>query len=68
MSCECYKIGGRFIAEDPDCPFHGVEAQSRERNKENSMDQIKDILEQLYKQEIVPEEAFDEINKIIDNC
>lgn len=20
--CECYQIGGRFIAEDPDCPVH----------------------------------------------
>lgn len=27
MSCECYQIGGRFIAEDPDCPAHGTEAQ-----------------------------------------
>jgi hypothetical protein len=25
--CECYQIGGRFIAEDPDCPEHGTEAQ-----------------------------------------
>ena len=30
MSCECYKIGGPFIAEDPNCPFHGTEAQMRE--------------------------------------
>lgn len=22
--CECYQIGGPFIAEDPDCPVHGV--------------------------------------------
>lgn len=22
MSCECYQIGGRFIAEDPDCEVH----------------------------------------------
>lgn len=21
--CECYQVGGRFIAEDPDCPIHG---------------------------------------------
>jgi hypothetical protein len=25
--CECYKIGGPFIAEDPNCPKHGTEAQ-----------------------------------------
>ena len=23
--CECYQIGGQFIAEDPDCPIHGAE-------------------------------------------
>jgi len=23
MSCECYTIGGPFIAEDPECPAHG---------------------------------------------
>ena len=23
MSCECFQIGGPFIAEDPDCPAHG---------------------------------------------
>ena len=23
MSCECYQIGGPFIAEDPNCPIHG---------------------------------------------
>jgi hypothetical protein len=27
MSCDCYRIGGPFIAEDPGCPVHGVEAQ-----------------------------------------
>jgi hypothetical protein len=27
MSCQCYHIGGPFIAEDPDCPVHGREAQ-----------------------------------------
>lgn len=25
--CECFKIGGPWIAEDPDCPYHGVEGQ-----------------------------------------
>jgi hypothetical protein len=23
VTCECYQIGGPFIAEDPDCPIHG---------------------------------------------
>ena len=24
MSCQCYMVGGPFIAEDPDCPIHGA--------------------------------------------
>lgn len=31
--CDCYKIGGPWIAEDPDCPVHGTEAQ-RERERQ----------------------------------
>jgi len=25
MGCQCYQIGGPFIAEDPDCPAHGTD-------------------------------------------
>ena len=32
--CECYQIGGRFIAEDPDCPVHGTAAQEDQRERE----------------------------------
>ena len=32
--CECYKIGGPFIAEDPDCPIHGTEAQWEREQRE----------------------------------
>ncbi len=30
MSCpnQCYLIGGPWIAEDPSCPIHGVDAQN----------------------------------------
>jgi len=31
--CDCYKIGGPWIAEDPDCPEHGILAR-REREEE----------------------------------
>jgi len=34
MSCECHQIGGRFIAEDPDCEVHGTAAQERDRIRE----------------------------------
>lgn len=33
MGCDCYRIGGPFIAEDPDCPIHGREAQEREKQE-----------------------------------
>ena len=34
MSCECYQIGGRFIAEDPDCLIHGREGQEESQRIE----------------------------------
>ena len=33
MSCDCYKIGGPFIAEDPDCPLHGCEGYEKKIEK-----------------------------------
>ncbi len=29
---ECYQIGGPWIAENPNCPVHGAEAQRRDRD------------------------------------
>ena len=29
--CECYTVGGPWIAEDPDCPQHGWQAQRQEK-------------------------------------
>lgn len=29
MGCDCYRIGGPFIAEDPDCPAHGVDGYEK---------------------------------------
>lgn len=39
--CECYQIGGPFIAEDPDCPEHGTEAQAREREQRSFADEMR---------------------------
>ena len=50
--CECYRIGGPFIAEDPDCPIHGREAQEREKlataEKEEEMGRYEEIMSTLY--------------------
>jgi hypothetical protein len=35
--CDCYKIGGPWIAEDPNCPVHGTEA----RIKTNKIEALK---------------------------
>lgn len=29
--CDCYRIGGPWIAEDPNCPAHGTEAQRKRK-------------------------------------
>lgn len=50
--CECYRIGGPFVAEDPDCPEHGWEAQREAREQEEeqaSLDQRLSRLERLVK-------------------
>jgi hypothetical protein len=45
MSCECHQIGGRFIAEDPDCPAHGLEAQRERASFEAERDRLVERLE-----------------------
>jgi hypothetical protein len=39
-SCQCHQIGGPFIAEDPDCPAHGLEAQREARRREEVIDEL----------------------------
>ena len=50
--CECYKVGGPFIAEDPDCPIHGREAQQREEwavaERKEEMARYEEIMSTLY--------------------
>ena len=40
--CECYQIGGPWIAEDPDCPVHGTEAQRKERERYKLRERIEE--------------------------
>lgn len=42
--CECYQIGGPFIAEDPDCPVHGREAQRMEAEREAELAELNNQL------------------------
>lgn len=45
--CECFQIGGPFIAEDPDCPTHGIEAQAEEARRATEKADILGRLEAL---------------------
>ena len=45
--CECYKIGGKFIAEDPDCPVHGTEAQWRADEQDRLHTELEDRISRL---------------------
>lgn len=47
MSCECYKVGGPFVAEDPDCPLHGREAQQIEAEYQEDRRSLTERIEEL---------------------
>ncbi len=58
MSCECHRIGGPWVAEDPDCPRHGLAAQARARELDAVRDQVSKVS--------TVEEARELIHKILD--
>lgn len=46
MGCECYRIGGPFIAEDPSCPAHGHGGLQDEVNElQDEISRLKDALQ-----------------------
>lgn len=47
MTCQCFQIGGPFIAEDPDCPAHGTEAQREERKRDDEITRLRAEVEAL---------------------
>ncbi len=53
--CECYKIGGPWIAEDPDCPIHGTAAQRVQEDQEGLNT---DLQEQIF-------QLASELNKVL---
>lgn len=38
--CQCYQIGGPFIAEDPDCPVHGQAAADAKEEIEAKSEEL----------------------------
>jgi hypothetical protein len=55
--CECYKVGGRFIAEDPDCPVHGYQAQREESSRYDRKEQ--------FREDIRNAETFEDLRSIL---
>jgi hypothetical protein len=49
--CECHQIGGRFIAEDPECPVHGYaavrEREEQYRTEQTMQDEIDELRERI---------------------
>ena len=52
MSCEyrCYEVGGPWIDVDPNCPFHGYEAQRQQKFAEAQQQEIEDRIINLEEQ------------------
>lgn len=44
--CDCFKIGGPWIAEDPDCPVHGTE-RVKEDTLEDRIEQLEEMQRKL---------------------
>lgn len=41
--CDCYKVGGPWIAEDPECPEHGWRSTQRDDEMQALRDQIDEL-------------------------
>ena len=44
--CECFQIGGPFIAEDPDCPEHGTAAQIQQERTASEVSRLQQSIHQ----------------------
>ena len=55
--CQCYQIGGPFIAEDPECPVHGPEGRQRQQAAEDLQEEVRQLRAQLTAMRTVLAEA-----------
>jgi hypothetical protein len=63
--CECYVIGGPWIAEDPNCPVHGYQAQrdAEQRERERADQEEREAEQELRLQSL--EETIAELQAAI---
>lgn len=47
MNCgyQCYEIGGPWIAENPNCPVHGIDAQAEQRSRDRVKDELREQID-----------------------
>lgn len=66
--CECYTVGGPWIAEDPNCPVHGTEAQREQESeafaKEATEQRIADLEEHSREQAAIIAELREDVSRI----
>jgi hypothetical protein len=69
MSCQCYQIGGPFIAEDPTCPAHGIDAQ-REREETDTLlhAAVAGSVHQFFKELVAEAKGPYEARKVLNPC
>ena len=63
-SCECNKVGGPWIAEDPNCPQHGTNAQTEAKWAAQERADNLSIRDQL-KERVNDATTFDELKAIM---
>ena len=45
--CDCYKVGGPWVAEDPHCPEHGYAAVKRQEREAEERSELEDRIARL---------------------
>lgn len=61
-SCDCYRIGGPFIAEDPECPEHGWEAK---KERERQMRQESEEQQHQEERELEQEQRIKSLERMV---
>ena len=68
MKCghRCFEIGGPWIDADPNCPFHGYEAQAKEKRAHTEESLITSKKEELFQLIHDAEDLYDIKNVLLE--
>ena len=64
MLCEyeCYKIGGPWISENPDCPEHGTYSKGTHGDRQ---EEIRDILYRVWLRDLSADDGYSLIEALL---